>query len=101
MDTDWRRQRIADPRNKQDFHRMKSQTRESCRIKRAWPAQRSTAQFHSGTLRQNNVTVHRAAANDIDVRIRATRGSVWSGLLFATFGPPFLDGSGRVKDTNQ
>ena len=28
-----------------------------------------------------NATVHRAAANDIDFRIRAARGSVWNGLL--------------------
>jgi len=30
-----------------------------------------------------NGTVHRAAANDIDFRIRAARGSVCNGLLYA------------------
>ena len=30
-----------------------------------------------------NATVHRAAANDVDFRNRAARGSGWNGLLFA------------------
>ncbi len=37
-----------------------------------------------------NVTVHRAAANDVDFRTRAARGSVWNGLqchgLFFSWG---------------
>ena len=32
-----------------------------------------------------NDTVHRAAANDIDLKTRATRGSVCNGLLFGFF----------------
>ncbi len=33
------------------------------------------------STQSDNVTVHRAAANDIDFRSRAARGSVCNGLL--------------------
>ncbi len=34
----------------------------------------------------DNVTVHRAAANSIDIKIRAARGSVCNGLLCVFIG---------------
>ena len=38
----------------------------------------------------HNVTVHRAAANDIDFISRATRGSVCNGLLSSSLAVPVL-----------
>ncbi len=35
------------------------------------------------TIKPDNVTVHRAAANDIDFKTRAARGSVCNGWLSA------------------
>jgi hypothetical protein len=35
-------------------------------------------------LRSHNATVHRAAANDVDFKTRATRGSVCNGLFVAS-----------------
>jgi hypothetical protein len=43
--------------------------------------QRNTELHRSNSIKFN-VPVHRAAANDIDFRIRTTRGSVCNGLLF-------------------
>ncbi|MFN5707851.1 MAG: hypothetical protein ACK48X_07340 [Planctomycetota bacterium] len=38
-----------------------------------------------GIFKPTNATVHRAAANDIDFRNRAARGSVCNGLLLPVF----------------
>ena len=39
-------------------------------------------------LSRPNATVHRAAANDIEFRNRAARGSVWNGLFGASLSTP-------------
>ena len=44
--------------------------------------QRGFQTVHSFLGLLHNVTVHRAAANDIDFRNRAARGFVCNGLLF-------------------